>query len=147
MWSKDSHVNFRVVRVILDATDASALFDCETDVAIFTPVSGPGVLDNPVLGTVFFSVTDKEDSMVHLASTSLAIENTLLVVHDVGFNGNCHWTMLAKSGFHAVRSVSATSVSGSSLDFGGFVCIIFAFTILACVRVGLFGHDVMFLEE
>ena len=54
--------------------------------------------------------------------------------------------MLSKSSPHAVRAILSTTINSCSLNFGGFACIIFAFLVLANIRIGLFGHHVVLLE-
>ena len=54
--------------------------------------------------------------------------------------------MLGKCSFHAVRTILASTIDGLSLNFRGLACIVFAFSVLAFVWIGFFGHDVVFLE-
>ena len=67
-------------------------------------------------------------------------------MHNVCLDGDCHGSVLVKSGSHAVRSVSATSVSGSGLNLGGLVSIILTFTLLASIWIVLFMHEIVLLK-
>ena len=67
---------------LLDATDASAVNNGELDVALVTPRSAPGVLDEPVVETrgLVSAVTDSEHGVVKSGAASDCVEHTARVV-------------------------------------------------------------------
>lgn len=135
------------MRARLDAADTfSDSVDCKADVAIFAPIGSPRVLHDPVLSAVLLAISDHEDSVINIATTSLLVENSRLIVHDVGIDGHREWTMLGKCSLHAVGTILAATVDSCSLNFCGRACIIFAFLILAGIRIGFFSHHIVFLE-
>jgi len=52
----------------LDTTDAISINGSDSEVAVFTPVSGPGVLDEVVFDAPFGSVADSGNSMIKLGT-------------------------------------------------------------------------------
>ena len=60
------------VDILVDAADTlAAVGHADLDVALVTPGGVPGVLDEPVVGTVLGTVADCEDSMVKGGAASV----------------------------------------------------------------------------
>ena len=78
-----------VVWALLNATNAFAVHNCESHVAIFAPIGSPRVLHDPIILAGLTSVADDEGGVVEIGSTLGAVENsTLVLVEDppVGLN-------------------------------------------------------------
>jgi hypothetical protein len=48
----------------VDTADSITRGNENSDVALLTPVCAPGVLDDPVLATGFYTIANKENSMI-----------------------------------------------------------------------------------
>jgi hypothetical protein len=69
----------------LDPADAGSFSDSELDIAIYSPVGAPGVLDQVEVGAVLCSVANCEDSVVNGMSTVWGGNDTSGVVMEHGF--------------------------------------------------------------
>lgn len=78
--ASESVLHFWVERLDLDAADALAVFDLESHVAFFAPTGSPGVLHDPVFGTVLRPVPDKEGCVVKSVTATAGIEDAALVL-------------------------------------------------------------------
>ena len=101
-----------------DSTHVDASLDLE--VAFITPSCAPGVLDNPVISSVFCSVSDSKDGVVDISGGILAVlggVNSSLVVSEVRDNlkGDGDWSVMEDSISHLVF-ISFSDVDRSSLD-------------------------------
>jgi len=56
----------------------------ETDVTLLTPAASPGVLDNPVLGAPFLTITDKQNTVVHARGRANRVVDTSGVEAPIG---------------------------------------------------------------
>merc|ERR1712086_74862 len=69
----------------------------DSDVTFFSPVSGPGVSDDPVVLATFASVTNSGDGVIEVSSTSLVVVDTTTVrlpIGTLGINGDAGWLSL-----------------------------------------------------
>jgi len=66
----------------------------ESDVTGISPSSSPGVLDENVFNTLKGSVSDSEDTVIKLGSTSSSDDTTGVTLESelIGFNGNGDWS-------------------------------------------------------
>jgi len=78
--SESLHVRVGVDRVILTNAHTSTADDGKLDVTFLTPVSTPGVFDEPEFSTVLLTPTNNSNSVVCGSSTLTSIvENTTFV--------------------------------------------------------------------
>jgi len=99
VYSETSLSSNRIVDIGLDSANTVAFCDFESHVTILTPVGAPRVLDEPVLDTVFFTVTNDKDSVVQLCAAWSIIVNASLVAQYgvVCMNCDSYWSLLVQS--------------------------------------------------
>jgi hypothetical protein len=142
---RDSDVDVWLQRVHLDAADSIAFDDGHSDVAIFTPVGTPRVLDYPILNSFLAdTVSNGEHSVVVLISTCGVIKDTRGVTLE---NVRClevdgEW-LLDKGSLHLVDVAGSHSGPVGDQHLRGLGLRVLASSIDALVRVGLLGHGVV----
>jgi len=103
----------------LDSTLASSVLNGDSDVSLLSPLGGPGVLDDVVLGSGggIGIVSDSEDTMVKLGSASSGDDSTGVPMEDslIGLDGNGDWSFV-KSSFKGCWVASWDILVSSHLD-------------------------------
>jgi len=78
----------------------------KTDEALLTPAGSPGVLDDPVLGAVLLTITDKKNTVVHTLRRARGIIDTARVEAPVGgINTDRERSVVVESSDHGVLVV------------------------------------------
>jgi len=96
---------------VFDSTEI-AVVSLDSEVSLFSPGRSPGVLDEPVWGSVVFSVSDEEDSVVEVLSTQSLDDSTEVELEVHGVNGDGDWSVL--EGGHQLLGVLLWDVSEAS---------------------------------
>ena len=107
--------------LLLDTADTGTGLNSDLDVSGISPGGAPRVLDEVVRGTVLGSVSDGEDTVVELSSTSRSSEDTGSVHLEgtfVSLNGNRDGT-LSKGSLELVGVVGGDTGVTGSLNGGG----------------------------
>jgi hypothetical protein len=132
--------------VHLDTADTFSVDGSDSDISTFSPWSSPWVSDDVVLGSVFNSVSNSDDSVIEVGSAFWVVEDTTRVEledHLVGFNGDWDWTL--SDGSH--KLINWVGLDGSEvgdLDFSLW-WVIFAGSVNTGVWVDWFEfHSVLF---
>ena len=86
--------NFRLRenRSHVDTADTVSVGDGDSDVSLFTPISSPGVLDNPILFacSLFDTVADEKHSMIQVGLANIDIVNDATLVLEPGIVTSSH---------------------------------------------------------
>lgn len=93
----------------MDTANSISFFLSDLDVSLVSPSGSPGVSDQVVWDSVFFSVSNSSDSVVQRGSTGSSSDDTRSVVVEdtlVSFDGDRNW-----------------SLSNGSLEFGDDVAL------------------------
>ena len=100
--SEPPSVGYREGRIFLNTTDTFTFDHGDLDVTIFSPVSAPRVLDEPVVATVLGTVADGKDGVIEVESAGYVVQDTRGVVFEAilsRLNGNSS-RLLSYGGFH-----------------------------------------------
>jgi hypothetical protein len=76
---RESSVGGRTDGGFLDTTDTSSGGDTDLDVSLVSPAGTPRVLDEVIIFSRFGSISDGEDTVIEVSSTSSSGEDTSLV--------------------------------------------------------------------
>jgi len=103
----------------LDTADTSSVGDTDSDVTLFSPSGGPGVLDDVVftLGRVN-TITDSEDTMIEGSTAGGGGNDTTSVLMEdwlVGLDGNRDWSGLEGS-LEGISGSWGNIIVGLNLD-------------------------------
>merc|ERR1719198_1398839 len=68
----------------------------DSNVALLTPGGAPGVLDDPVVGLTFGTLTNKEDTMIKTSSAEVLDDSTEIELESerCAIDGNRNWSVL-----------------------------------------------------
>ena len=131
-------VGARADGIFLDTADSLSGFNSDLDVSLISPGGTPRVLDEVVGSVVLNSISDGEDTVIEVSSTSASTEDTSLVDLEGKFvsldsNGG---RSLGDGGLESIRVVSSDGVDFADLNGSLGLGVIFASSVFTSVRVG-----------
>ena len=112
----------------LDTANTISRLDSNSDVALISPGSSPRVLDDPVVLSVFRTVSDSEDGVIESSAAVGVVEDTVTVHLEaelVSFDENGEW-LLGKTGLHLVDIACGHTVALADCDGSVRERIVFA---------------------
>jgi len=81
---------------MLKTTDSSIVggLSDDSEISLLSPVSTPRVLEDPIVSSIFSTVSNNEDSMIEISSTISTLDNSRTVRLEnisISFNSNRNW--------------------------------------------------------